>query len=773
MVSLLHAQSVIDPTVRNRAQFHLEKAEALMEERLYGEVLGELEQAYRYSFTAKERNSIIRFRVMVLMELQRFEDAIAEIEEREYEPECENEFLFMKAACLQRLEKIAEAIALIDTIIVQEHNPMNRTYLLIKEGLIFLSIDSLARAEGTFEEVLRWLGRSDTVADPVEREKQRLTHYALGFIALRSDAREKAKRHFAAVAQSYKEDEVGFKSRLYVLLIQGMENEEIDSLIMPEEYEGKERNEVSVLAGYLFYRFGSYQKAKDAFYAVEEDTALADEIRRMITILSAECCYLLKEYDEAIAHYRRYIEMVITAEEKRAALYGLLWSYYRSSKYSNAYAVAKDLLVLFPDSPYLAQTEQVAGLSLFYVGEHAQAKYHFSRLLALVPDLEEKDRIYYLRGKSKFYLKEYEHALDDFNTIVTHYPGSRWTPQAMNMIGNIAFEKEEYQEAYGMFRKLLNMDLSSSLLDEVRLMSERCLLHLGYYHDPIEMSKAYVAKYPNSPKSPDLLLEVCEYYFQLQRFWDAIREYERFLTLFPDDESVRFVKFKLAQSYSVIGYQEKALDINAELSKGDDEYAESSLVAMGDMLFSRKQFKESIEAFRSLTERFPQSNERDYANFFIGRNYLELNLPKEARMSLELVTKSKRIFPFRAKAHLLIAQTLYMEGRGEDYIDYLDGLIASGIGEVHAEAYFLKAEYKKETGRFKKAMELYEQAAAAFEEVSDKVRALYEAGLAAEELMLFDDAMRFYREALRISSVESAKYGVEERIRRIETIEGE
>jgi tetratricopeptide (TPR) repeat protein len=764
---------MVVPSLADRARFHHEKAVSLMERRLFEEALVELDEAYRYSFSMKERNAIILGKVLSLMQLERNEDALLTIEQREFERERESEFLFLKVACLQKLARMVTAIALLDTLILREQNPKNRTYLFIKEGMIFLSLDSLERAAEKFDSVLELLEVSAETADSIEREKERLAHYALGFIALRSGQNEKAKRHFASIEKLSADDAVGFKSKLYILLIQGLEHEKVDSLITPEAYEGKERTEVSLLAGYLFYRFGSYQKAHEAFNAAEEDTALAEGLREMIMLLSAECCYMVKAYDDAIAHYSRYIAMVRTSEEKMAALYGLAWSYYRASQYSNAYAVAKDFFILYPDSPYLPRTELVAALSLFYIGEHAQAKFHFSRLLNSAPSLEEKDRIYYLRGKSKFYLGEYEQALADFNTIVVQYPRSRWKTHAMNMIAGIEFERGAYQKAYTIYGDLLAMDLSAGLLDEVRLQSERCLLHLGYYRDPIEMSKGFVSKYPESQKSPDLLLEICEYYFQLQRYWDAIREYERFLVLFPGDESGRFVQFRLALSYSLTGYQEKALAIHAELSSGDDEYAESSLIVIGDLLFKEKQFKESINAFRSLIARFPESDQRDYANFLIGKNYLELNLPKEARMSLELVVKSRQTFPLKAKAHLLIARSLYMEGEGEEYLAYLDDLITSGMGTIRGEAYFLKAEYKKETGRFKKAMELYEQAALVFEEIPDKVRALYEAGLAAEELMLLDDALRYYKEALRVSQAESGKYGVKERVERIEMIEGE
>lgn len=772
-ITIARTQTMVVPSIRERAGFHYEKAISLMEKKLYKEAIIELEEAYRYSFSPRERNSILMDKVVALMELGENEDALGVIGKREYEEEREGEFLFLKVACLQRLDRIAPAIALLDTLIAQEKNPRNKTYLLIKEGMIFLSLDSLEAADEKFKGVLSMLEVSGEPVDSIEREKVRLTYYALGFIALKNGENEKAKRYFASLAHLYGNTGVGFKAKLYILLIQGLENEEIDSLIMPESYEGKERSEVAVLAGYLCYRYGSYGKARAAFGVVDGDTALDTEIRAMTMLLSAECSYKLKAYSDAIEQYRQYIKMVTTSEEKRAALYGLAWSYYRSGEYSNAYAVTKDYIMLYPGSSFLNRMEWVAAMSLFYVGEHAQAKYHFSRLLSIDPSLEERDRIYYLRGKSKFYLGEYEQALTDFNTVMSGYPGSRWRAHAMNMVAQIDFDRGAFQDAHVLYRTLLTMDLSMSLLDEVRLQSERCLLHLGYYRNPIEMSKGFVRKYPQSPKSTDLLLEVCEYYFQLQRYWDAIREYERFLTLFPKDETSRFVQFKLAQSYSLMEYQEKALDKFTTLSLGEDEYAESSLVAMGDLLFNAKQFKGSIQTLRSLMRRFPETGRRNYASYLIGKSYLELDLPKEARVSLESVVKSKQDSPLKAEAYLLIAKTFYMEGRGEEYLTYLDGLIASGMETIRADAYFLKAEYRKETGRLKAAMELYEQAAFAFESISDKVRALYEAGLAAEELMLLGDAVDYYSEALKVSQVESAKYGIEERITRIEMIEGE
>jgi tetratricopeptide (TPR) repeat protein len=287
------------------------------------------------------------------------------------------------------------------------------------------------------------------------------------------------------------------------------------------------------------------------------------------------------------------------------------------------------------------------------------------------------------------------------------------------------------------------------------------------------MSRAFVEKYPLSSKSADLQLEVAEYYFQLQKYWEAIREYERFLNLFPKNRDSRFALFKLSQSYSQIGYSEKALDICRELSEGKDEYAESALISMGDILFSHEKHKESITAFKELTKKFPESSTKDYANFMIGKNYLELNLPREAKVSFELVVGSRRIFPFKENAKLLIAQTLYMEGRGEEYLTYLDNLVKTGSRKLKAESYFLKAEYKRETGRFKEAMNLYEQSSYAYEEKGDRVQALYMAGLSAEELMLFDEAKLFYRMALEISVFESERFGIQERIKRIEAIRGE
>ena len=768
-----HAWSHIFPDIYNRGYFHFRRAEEFFDRGNYREAIEELNRAYAFCFDKRERNNVLRKKVISLIEVGNCEEAIETIEKRELGGESENEFLFLKTECLIRLNNTEQAMKIFDTIINQEQDYKNKIFFKIKEGLLFLSVDSLEKAEETFISVLKMLYCIEEEENEIEIDKLKLAMYSLGYINLKNGGYENAEGYFEFLGENFKDEEVGYKSSLYYGLILGIKGQEKESFAILKTVDTEEKSEASAMKGYLFYRNGSFKQAKQKFQSIENETLLNKEIQEMITILSGECCYVLKEYSDAVRYYRKYCEMVTTAQKKMPALYGLAWSYFRLGQYSNAYAVLKDFLMLYPGFPYLPKIERLSALSLFYVGEHAQAKFHFTRLLNIDTALQDKDRIYYLRGKSEFYLREFDAAQSDFDKIIDIFPDSRWKPHAVNMIARINFEKEEYLNAYNTYKKLLARELSPTLLDEVRFQTERCLLHLGYYKNPVEMSRAFVMKYPQSPKSADLQLEVAEYYFLLQKYWEAIREYERFLNLFPEDKSNRFALYKLARSYSQIGYYGKALDIYKELSVGNDEYTESALVSMGDIRFSTERYKESIDAFKELTRRFPESNMKDYANFIIGKNYLELNLPQEARVSFELVVKSKSVFPFKEDAELLIAKTLYLEGKGEEYLEYLNTMIKTGTLKLRAESYFLKAEYKKETGRFKEAMDLYEQSSLAYEENADKIRALYEAGLSAEELMLFDEAKDFYKEALTISPLESARFGIEERIKRIEVIKGE
>ncbi len=762
----------ISPDIHNRGHFHLRKGEEFIDERAYQKALRELERAYEFSFDREEGNNILKKKVIVLIKLSDYEGAIKAIEGRELGMFDESEFLYLKVECLQRLNKIVQAIKVLDDLIANEKIAENKISFEIKEGLLYLSLDSLDKAEETFTSALETLQKDEDGKKKTDGDNLNLTMYSLGYISLRRKAYEDAEKYFRFLATEFQDADVGYKSLLYLGLITGIKGDEKGSMEIFKSLDLGERSEVSVMKGYLLFINGSYKQAKAEFQSVENDTQLNEEILKVLTILAAECSYALKEYTDAVIYFRKYISMVTDAEKKMPAVYGLAWSYYRLSKYSNVYAVLKDFLILYPDSPYIPEVERLSALSLFYVGEHAQAKYHFTRLLNLDENINDKDRIYYLRGKSEFYLREFSTAESDFNRIISSFPNSRWASYAMNMIARISFEKEDYFNAYKTYKELLTMEISASLLDEVRLQAERCLLNLGYYRNPVEMSRSFVRKYPQSPKSVDLQLEVAEYYFQLQKYWEAIREYERFLNLFPLNKNNRSVLFKLARSYSFIAYYEKALEIYQEISTENDEYAESALVSMGDIFFSNKQYKESIEVFKELTRRFPESNEKDYANFIIGKNYLDLNLPKEARVSFELVVKSSRVLTFKDEVKLLIARTLYLEGKGEEYIQHLNNLVNSGSRKLRAESYFLKAEYKKEMGRFKEAMGLFRQASYEYREDSDKVRAFYEAGLAAEELMLFDKALGFYEEAISISPIESGRFRVEERIKRIEVIKG-
>jgi tetratricopeptide (TPR) repeat protein len=769
-VAICFAWAPITPDIYNRGYFHYRKGEEFFQEGEYQDAIEELDKAYEYTFDRKKKLLILKKKVIALMYLEEFESAIRVIEGIDYKGGFESEFLSLKVECLQRVGRTDEAIGVLHLLVKGEKVAENRVAFLIKEGLLYLSLDSLARAEEMFYDAFTILQEEGIVTGRYYRE---LTLYSLGYIYLRTEEYERAEKYLEILSTEYTDDEVGFKSLLYLAFISGIEGEEIRAEDILNTITAKGESEVSVMRGYLLYRNGSFEEARKEFEFARNDTFLDPSLQRMNILLLAECSYQEKSYGEAVEYYKEYIDLITDAERKQVALYGLAWSYFRLSKYSNAYAVLKDFLVLYPDSPFLYEVEKLAALSLFYVGEHERAKYHFTRLLSLDNEIQEKDRIYYLRGKSEFYLREYDEAKKDFERIVNYFPTSRWKPHAMSMIGRVYFENGEYAEAYKIYKEILILELSPSLLDEVHFQTERCLLHLGYYSNPIEMSKMFVRKYPESPKSIDLQLEVAEYYFQLQKYWDAIREYERFLNLYPTDKNERFVLYKLARSYSYIGYHKKANGYYRELSVGDDEFAESALISLGDFFFSNKQYKESIETYKELTRRFPESTMKDYANFTIGKNYLELNLPKEARVSFELVVNSKRIFRFKEKAKLLLAKTLYMEGKGEEYLVYLDNLIKTGTQEIRAESYFLKAKYKKETGRFKKALDFFKKAAEEYAENSDKVRALFEAGLVAEELMLFDEALKIYTEALDLSPLDVDRQRLEERIRRIEMIKRE
>lgn len=766
----IHAWSPILPDIQNRGTLHLRKGEEFFEMGMDRKAICEFNLAYKFSFNKRERNNILIKKVISFIKLEDFEEAIESIEKREFEDSREDEFLYLKAECLQKLNRTVEALRIFDTLISQEKNRRNRNFFELKEALIFLSLDSLSKAEETLLNVSKDVGLKREEMDSLDKQKLELTMYSLGYIAFTKGDYENAERYFDFLFRNFPYEKAGYKSSLYLRLIGSIKGKEKGEFNASEFYNIRESGEISAMKGYIFYKRGFFKQTKAEFQSIENYTFLSKEIKEMITILLAECSYMLKDYGDAVRYYRQYNDMVNKPYQKMPALYGLAWSYFKMGKYSNTYAVLKDFVVLYPETPYLATIEKLSALSLFYVGEHKEAKFHFTRLLNL--EKRDRDRIYYLRGKSEFYLHEFEKAELDFQRITSHFPQSRWKPNAMDMLARINFEKEEYLDAYNRYKTLLEMELSPSLLDAVRFQTERCLLHLGYYRNPIEMSTAFVRKYPQSPKSPELQLEIAEYYFQLQKYWEAIREYDRFIGLFPGDKSYRFALYKLGRSYSQIGYEEKALDIYKELSSGVDEYAESVLVSMGDLLFRKERYKESIEVFKELTGRFPESDMKNYANFIIGKNYLELNLPKEARVSFELVVKSKGRFRFKEKAELLIAKTFYMEGKGEKYLEYLDNLINSGFLRLRADAYFLKAQYKRETGRFKQAMELFKKASVTYSEKAERVRALYEAGLSAEELMLFDEAIEFYKEALIISQIESTKLGIDVRIKRIDAIKG-
>jgi outer membrane protein assembly factor BamD len=176
-----------------------------------------------------------------------------------------------------------------------------------------------------------------------------------------------------------------------------------------------------------------------------------------------------KEYMDAIADLKAYVEQFPGTENTDDALFYLGESYFRIKDYALASGQYDRLIRDFPASPYqpdalvqlahcddlqshsapLDQTETLRAISRYksfleLYPEHARAKDARARLEALSDRQAEKR---WRNGRLYTRLKSYDAAVFYFESVMKDYPDSRWAAESALLVSDIYTRRHHWEEA--------------------------------------------------------------------------------------------------------------------------------------------------------------------------------------------------------------------------------------------------------------------------------------------------------------------------------------
>lgn len=455
--------------------------------------------------------------------------------------------------------------------------------------------------------------------------------------------------------------------------------------------------------GNAYKRSGQHDEAVEAFRHVILMESVAESFRSLVQFQVAETRFLQKEFPEAAAEYKRYVELFPKSELAGQAYFYAGWSEFNQKAYDAAITTLRGMLEAYPEDRYASDSQ--------------------------------------FRIASAYYEKqEYERAVAEAETVFKKYPNSPVIAQATYLKAQAFDKMGRDDEAIAGYREV--RDLYDRMYELLRAsFRERKNVDFDNYRQLFETSSLRVAEiYRREGKFEDAYKELItaqetaeerfykakvqmrlgDNYMEWKRFNDAYVAYNQVIELYADtgyppiaqynkgearyfagDYARARVEYAAVDSmypdsetglranslYSAAWSSEKLGDHEAAIalySRVVDNFPRSDqaplcLLRIGRVNTEQQRFDEAVEAYRAIAENYGDTKHAADANYGMGLLFKQQGRDAEAIEAFSRVGRDARevyVASLIEAANIHIAAGRAQEGRA-----LLDALLAGVTGD--------------------------------------------------------------------------------------------
>jgi TolA-binding protein len=418
------------------------------------------------------------------------------------------------------------------------------------------------------------------------------------------------------------------------------------------------------LSGVIFYQVGDYARAADQFEDVlvnYASTSLREPACAML-LLSRNS---LGDFEQTVAIGAKYVRDYPDDKTgwRARTLYFLAEGFYYDKKYNEADAFYQQAATAGGNASDIAPYARLGRCySLYHLGRLAEAAAGFKGLtLARTQDTLFTISAYLGYGYALFNQKEYLKALDVFEALANTFPNFKMAAiPGYFWSGYCYYQLQYYGQAVDAWTQLIN-----KFPEDDPKAAEAAFRSGDTYFKALEYDKAVasfnfvIERYPQSDFAAPSQALVAQSFYNRRQFTDAIREYQKFLDLYPSDPQVPGVRKSLEMSYYFAG-QEDSLVMEDFLRRfPQSELAAEGQFRKGRALFDAERFNEAIVELQKAVVNFPTATVAAEAQLLTAEAYSSLEQWTDAAAAYEKFLSYYPDHPQRAGATFNMATALF------------------------------------------------------------------------------------------------------------------
>jgi TolA-binding protein len=435
------------------------------------------------------------------------------------------------------------------------------------------------------------------------------------------------------------------------------------------------------MSGVIYYKLGEYGNAARQFETIlvsHGGNGLREPACAML-LLSLNCS---GQCEKSVALGAKYVADYPsdTTEWRAKTLYFLAEGFYYDHKYNEADDFYEQAHA-HPSGYDIAVYAQLGRCySLYHLGRLNEAVRGFKSLLnARLADTVFTISAYLGYGYSLFNQKEYLKALDVFEPLHKTFPNKELAAvPAYFYAGYCYYQLGYYGQAVDAWGELINKFPADGVkTPEAAFRSGDTYFKALEYDKAIGVFNFVIERYPFSEFGPPSQALIAQCFYNRKQYLDAVREYQKFLDLYPGDAQVPSVRKSLETSYYLAGQEDSAvmedflkrfpqseLAAEGQYDKGKSLYdagtyeqaivelqkavvnvpgspvAADAQLLTAEAYSQMKRWAEAAQAYQRFLDYFPQHEQRAGAVFNMATAYFDAGDYKQSLKSFQFVVDS-------------------------------------------------------------------------------------------------------------------------------------
>jgi len=447
-----------------------------------------------------------------------------------------------------------------------------------------------------------------------------------------------------------------------------------------------------------------------------------------------------RKYEQAATNYLRVIE---TDDESPSvvlkARYGLGYAYFNLQQYDRATFSFKEFVTKSQNSqPNLADgTLRLA--DCYYVSKsYNDALTNYKRAIAL--NSIDDDYAHFQAGNILGILRKYPEAKNELSLVIKSGANSRFIDQARFQLAQLEFEQGNYEEAKNGYTTLITANPTSPFIPLSYVRRAASYFNLKDYNKTAQDYITVIENYPTHPATKEVLLPLQEAlnlanrssefdkYFALakktipdakgiesvefeaaknlyfdQQYANAIKNFDSFITSYPQSSSLAEAKYYQAESYYRLK-DAKALILFYELNTDKNfSFAGKVTGRIAELEFKQAHYDKAIPFFQSLAKAAVNKKEQYNAWSGLMESYYALAKYDSATKYAQVILDRGSVNAgAQNKASLFLGKAAMGKGDYELAKDEFLSTINAAQDEYGAEAkyrlaeiFFLSKDYKQ------------------------------------------------------------------------------